>query len=141
MYVRTTELVSTLEALGMQPSRQSLMGMGGVNANSFPTGISAGQSACGRHRGRFCRRPRGGSTWRAGNADSKGSPIIHTFTKKNESFLSAMGARWWAMQVNACCCCGATFIAHPRICLEGLTFRQWQAQWQAKMQEGSGSSL
>ena len=78
----------------MQPSRQSLMGMGGVNANSFPTGISAlrlvslraaADTAEGSAAGR-------GGTW-AGNADGKGSPIIHTFTKKNESFTLSDGRK------------------------------------------------
>ena len=78
---------------GAQDAAQSAVahGDGWRQCQLFPN-RHIGWSACGRHRGRFCRRP-GGGTWRAGNADSKGSPIIHTFTKKNESFTLSDGRK------------------------------------------------
>ena len=62
-----------------------------------------------------------------GDADGKGSPIIHTFTKKNESFTLSDGRKMRG-DVGECLLLLRRYFHRTPEDLEGLTFRQWQAK-------------
>lgn len=72
------------------------------------------------------RHLRPGHFWAAelGNADGKGSPIIHTFTKKNEVFTLSDGRKMRGDAGEALLLLRRYFHRTPND-PEGLTFKQW----------------
>ena len=62
-----------------------------------------------------------------GNADGKGSPIIHTFTQKNESFELSDGRKMRG-DAGECLLLIRRYFYRTLDDLNGLTFRQEQAK-------------
>ena len=62
-----------------------------------------------------------------GDADGKGSPIIHTFTKKNEVFTLSDGRKMRGDD-GECLLLLRRYFHRTLEDLQGLTFKQWQGK-------------